>query len=503
MMRSKSAIYNIASNFVLQIVVVIYGFIVPKIIISQFGSSVNGLISSITHFLGYIVLLESGFGPVVKSVLYKPISQKNKGEIENILASSERFFKNIAKIFLVYIMILSVVYPLFINKEFDFIFTFSLILIISISTFAEYYFGMTYNLYLQANQKNYIVSFVQIVLYIINVILIIILVKFNVSVHIIKLSACLVFTLRPIIQNYYVKKKYHICLKNADSKYHIPQKWDGLVQHIAYVIHSNTDVTILTVFCNLIEVSVYSVYYLVVKGIKSMIQAFSSGIDATFGDMIAKEENQTLNKNFELYEVLYNTVCTIVYSCTLVLIVSFVSVYTKNVTDANYIRYTFGFLLVLGEYIWAIRLPYISITMAAGHFKETKKGAWVEAISNIIISIILVGRYGIIGVAIGTCVAMLIRTMEFVYHVNKYILKRSILLSIKKQILIIIETALIFIISKNIIYMEISSYIKWGLNAILVLLYSSIIVLGINMIFYRKSYIDIFRKIKIIIKKNK
>ena len=70
-MRSKKAIYNIVTNLVLQIVTIIYGFIVPKIIISNFGSNTNGLISSITQFLSYIALLESGFGPVVKSILYK------------------------------------------------------------------------------------------------------------------------------------------------------------------------------------------------------------------------------------------------------------------------------------------------------------------------------------------------------------------------------------------------------------------------------------------------
>ena len=76
-MRKKKAIYNILSNLLLQIIIVIYGFIVPKVIITSFGSNVNGLISSITQFLAYITLLESGFGPVVKSLLYKPIAKQD------------------------------------------------------------------------------------------------------------------------------------------------------------------------------------------------------------------------------------------------------------------------------------------------------------------------------------------------------------------------------------------------------------------------------------------
>ncbi len=41
-------------------------------------------------------------------------------------------------------------------------FILSLILIMAISTFAEYYFGMTYRLYLQAEQKTYIISLIQV-----------------------------------------------------------------------------------------------------------------------------------------------------------------------------------------------------------------------------------------------------------------------------------------------------------------------------------------------------
>ena len=73
-MRSKKAIYNIITSIILQLIMIVYGFVVPKIIINNFGSDVNGLVSSITQFLAYITLLESGFGPVVKSALYKPIA---------------------------------------------------------------------------------------------------------------------------------------------------------------------------------------------------------------------------------------------------------------------------------------------------------------------------------------------------------------------------------------------------------------------------------------------
>ena len=47
-----------------------------------------------------------------------------------------------------------------------------------------------------------------------NVIAVIVLVNLDASVHIVKLAGTLIFVLRPIIQNIYVKKKYNINLRS-------------------------------------------------------------------------------------------------------------------------------------------------------------------------------------------------------------------------------------------------------------------------------------------------
>jgi len=502
-MRSKKAIFNIITNLILQLIVIVYGFIVPKIIISKFGSNVNGLVTSITQFLTYITLLESGFGPVVKSILYKPIANKDKGTIEKILKAAEKFFRTIAIIFVVYIIILAFIYPVIVNNEFSFLYTVSLILIISVSTFSEYFFGMTYRLYLQAEQKTYVISFIQIITYILSVICIIILAKLNCSIHFIKLVSCLIFVLKPIIQNIYIQSKYKINLKNVEDDYKLKNKWDGLAQHIAAVIHGNTDITILTLFTSLVEVSVYSVYLLVLKGVKALIQAFTNGLDSSFGDMIAKEEYENLNNKFNTYEVAYFIIIAVVFTCTMLLIVPFIENYTRGISDANYIRYVFGYLLVISEYIWAIRLPYSSLTLAAGHFKETRIGAWIEAIVNIIVSVVLVIKFGIIGVAVGTIIAMLIRTIEFMVHTNKYILKRSLLFSLKKILLIISIT----LISVNVVcflpLLNNLSYIHWIVNAIIIATLVSLITLVINYIFFRDELKSILMILKKFFKKEK
>ena len=497
-MRSKKAFLNILTNLILQVFIFIYGFILPKIIMSKYGSNVNGLISSVTQFLAYISLLESGVGPVVKSILYEPISKKDNKKIIDILYATEKFFRTIALIFIVYIIILTFAYPNIINSSKSTLYVSSLIIIISISIFSEYFFGMIYTIFLQANQETYVISIIQIGTYILSILAALIMAKIEVSVHLLKLSISLIFVLRPILQSVYVKKKYNINLKIANKNYVIKNKWDGLAQHIAYVVHSNTDITVLTLFSTLSEVSVYSVYLLVVKGVKALISSFSSGLDASFGDMISKKEDDNLRNKFEIYEIIYFMICTVLFACSIVLIVPFIKIYTHNIHDANYIRPLFGILLVISECIWAVRLPYLTLSYAAGHFKETRNGAWLECILNLIVSVFLVKKMGIVGV---TIIAMTIRTTEFIYHANSKILNVNIFKSLKKIALLIFIIFLTFISAKKIFIFENSSYLNWIINAMIIFLYSSLLTFLFNFIFYRKNLKELLRIAKFILKK--
>ena len=210
--------------------------------------------------------------------------------------------------------------------------------------------------------------------------------------------------------------------------------------------------------------------------------------------MIARDELENLKIKYGLYETGYFVIISIVYICTLVLIVPFVSAYTFGITDANYINYGFAYLLVLGEFVWAIRQPYNELIKAAGRFKETKVGSWIEAILNLVISIILVGKYGLVGIVIGTLIAMIYRTGEFVYYTNRHILNRSILISVKKILLILIETIICGILLYKVPLC--SSYIEWFKYAIIIFIGVSTLVLVMNLILYRAQILNIIKIVR-------
>ncbi len=451
-----------------QAVVMICGFILPRYFLLYYGSEVNGLISSMTHFLGFISLLELGIGPVIQANLYKPLAEKDSDAISKIIVSSERFFKRIAYIFLAYICVLMVVFPTVINQNYGFWFSASLLLIVSISTIAQYFFGVTYQLLLNADQKAYIPMSLHIATVIINTVVSIFLIRMGFSIHLVKLSTAAIYVLRPIGQIIYVKRKYKINKKIHLDGEPIQQKWNGFAQHLASVVTTNIDIFLLTFF-SLTSVSVYSVYFNVTNGIHTIITTAAIGLEAYLGNIIAKGESTALRNSFERIETIMHVMVSFLFAVTAVLITPFISVYTRGVTDANYNQPLFALLMVLASASQCLKIPYFRIIKASCCFKDTQNGAIISMMLNLIVSIALVIKLGLIGVAIGTVIAMLYHTIYLAWYLRKNIICRSFKYFIRNMIADALTFVGVYLCSKPILLMDVS-YIGWIVMAIKVTL---------------------------------
>ncbi len=492
-LRGKKAIINIISSSALQVVTLLCGLIVPRIIIGAYGSQVNGMMNSIAQFLGYIVLLESGVGSVVRSALYKPLADNDGNKISSIVNASEVFFRKICFVFMGYSVLMACVYPFMVNSGFDYWFIFFLSLIIAISTVSQYYFAMPYQLLTQADQKRYIPETAQALTLVFNAIAVVICVKLGVGVHFMKLASSLVFALRPIAVSFYVKKKYSLNKSVAPDNSALNQRFDGLAHHIAFFIHLNTDVVVLTLFSkisqafSIAEVSVYSVYYSVVYGVEKLSNILHQAVEAAFGNMLAKGESLLFKKNFRVYEQLSLMLNTFVFTCAGVLVVPFVSVYTQGVTDADYNRPVFAIILTLAEAMYCLRKPYNNVVLAAGHFKQTKNGAIFEAALNVVLSVILVIPFGLTGVAVATLISMSVRTLEFTLYLYKNLLKESILTLVPRLGINLISCAVTVFITRLIGVAFVNSYFTFFVYAILVAVICGLSVLIINLVFYYRD----------------
>lgn len=486
MTRTKKLKLNAVVGLVKQLITVICGFVLPRFILQSYGSDVNGLLSSVAQFLGFIGFLDMGIGPVIQSNLYKPLAEKNDIEISKILRSCTKFFRTLAKIFAVYIVVLLVVYPTYIDSTFDYFFTASLIIILSISSMSEYLFGISYQLLLNADQLAFIQLGIQSILIILNTIISIVLMKLGASIQIVKLVVALIYLVRPLALMLYVQHNYNIDYKIKYDIEPIKQKWNGFAQHLAGVVVANTDVMVLTVFSTLSNVSVYAVYYMVVKGVSDIIMTTVTGLEALWGNMLAKNETSNLLESYDRTEWLLHSLTTLIFTVAGVLIVPFVKVYTRGITDANYEVPFFAVLLVCAYGMQCIRVPYFRIIKAAGHYKETQNGSFIQMSLNLIVSIVLVQKYGLVGVAAGTLVAMVYHTIYFAVYDSKNIINRPIKIFIKNMLFDVI-VCLSIVGTTMWIKLPQMNYWGWIIMACEVSGIAFVVCLGLNLLFNKEK----------------
>ncbi len=497
MTRNRKLMLNSASSLLYQLITIICGFILPRFFLTYYGSEVNGLVSSITQFLGFISLAECGVGAVVQSTLYKPLAKNDMMSVNEVVLSSERFFKRIAYILIGYTAILMIVYPLITIDSFDYLYTLILIFVISISTFAQYYLGMTYKLLLAADQLGFIQYFIHTGTLILNTVSCIVLIMNGASVQIVKLTTSLIFVMQPILLSVIAKRRYKISRNIQLTEEPIKQKWNGLAQHIATVVLGNTDTVVLTLLSTLENVSIYAVYHLVVNGIKQIVVSMTNGMQAMLGNMLAKNETEELNSSFDRIEWLLHTLVTFVFSVTAVLIIPFVKVYTADITDADYIISSFAYMITLAQAVYCFRLPYNIMVLAAGHYKQTQWSAIIEAVINIVVSVFLVFHFGLIGVAIGTFIAMAYRTVYLADYLKKNILYRKIRHFLKHLLVDICSALLLFALVatfSSFYVMRQISYSAWLVLAVKVALTAVMILIPVNFVFYRRKITEWYRE---------
>lgn len=501
-MRRKKIAINAVAGFTLQGLMIIYGFVFPRLVMSVYGSSVNGMLQSISQFLSYIALLDAGVSAVIRAKFYKPLADEDTKKTQSILNSAKDFYRKIAIIFLVYSIGVALLLPFTFVDRFDYLFTFFLVIIIGASTFAEYFFGISYQVLLEADQRKYIVYLIQSIVVLLNTILSVILINNGFSIHFVKLVTAALFIARPIVVSTYCRRRYKFASGYKEKK-PIENKWAGMGHHFAYFLHTHTDIVLLTFAKGPLTVSVYSVYNMVVTALRQVLTYLTGGIEAAFGNMLAKDEQETIRKGLDLYELLIFSCTVVAFSTAAVTILDFVSVYTKGIHDVNYIEPVAAILLIIAEAIYCIRKPYEALVMASGKLKETMKGAFVEAILNIVISIVLVSRFSISGVAIGTMIAMGFRTIQYSLFVSDNIVKRKKVIFFAKLGLYFATGFVIYYLFRVVPIFTPSSYMQWALKALVVCGSSIVIVGGVDLLLYRKDTIMLCKMVAGLFRKKK
>lgn len=492
----KAMKYNTLSTLLLEIVTLISGLIMPRLILSYFGSASNGLVSSITQFLGFSTILRAGMGGAIRAALYKPIAEANGDAISAIMSATDRHMKKIGTIIGVAIAVFACVYPFFVIDEYSWIYAFSMVLVIGSGTLVENLFGIKCQILIQADQKYYIATLISVVSHLLVTITSAVIILCGGSMHAVKVGAVFAAFIKPILLNAYVKKNYKINWKAVPDEKAIAQRWNAFFQQVATVVNENVSLVILTALQPLASISVYTVHSMVVFNIRAIVNSFSMGSNSAFGSLFAADKKDELRGTFFFIEWTIFAVGCLLYSVTAVMLTPFISLYTASITDVNYHRPVFGVLMVVCAFVASIKLPYQYLVEGAGKFKETRNGAIVEVAVNIIVSAICVIKFGAIGVLMGTVCASVVRTVEISVFCFKNILQYSLKHLLKHALVVVATFTIAFCLGKLVCLFDCTNYFNWVLNAVLVTISSGIVVLIVSLLLYRKEALMMLNNIR-------
>lgn len=515
-MRTKKFIKNTLFAGLNYLVIFITGLFLPKLYITFAGNEANGLLSSLTAFISYFVLIESGFRAAAQFYLYKPVATNDKEKMNQILSNVSSTLRKISYFFLLFVVVFGIFASFTLKVEgIDGISIFFLTIILSLPTFFQFFFSYKHVILLTVHQKGYITQIGSTIERVVSFVLVFVLLKYlplDIGHKLVVVKSVLVFVMLiyVLFLVLFIKKKY------PDVKYNVPypknlipnQKYTFLNSIIAKINSSLATIVATFIFSNNIAmVSVLAVHSSIIIGISGILNIFRTGVSAGFGEIIARNETTALRKAYSDFQSVFYFIATLVYILIISLLPSFIKLYLPYKDGVSYVVPVFAFLFTISAFISDLNVPQAMLLNAAGKYRERR----IANITSIVVAPVLTFAFGFIGNMFGyglegIMVALLLysimRLAWLIVLVSKHILsktyKRTLFLVISNVMMVLIVGIPNYIFYDRIAPL-ISNYLYWMIYAVVVGIVSLIILVLFNLIFDRntlKQLLNRFKKIK-------
>ncbi len=419
--RTTNSLYNFVSGISGEALSMLMQFICRTVFIYTLGKSFLGISSLFANILSMLTLAEFGVGNAILYKLYEPVEKDDHKRIAAILRFSKRTYQIIGITVAVLGLIIIPFLPFFV-KEYDklaelhvnAVLIFSLYLFQSVSS----YFFLAYkSAILQANQKVYVINMTtavgSIVSRTVQMILLVVLTRVGVPDHIVFFIYVFIQLLTVIIQNCvnaaladkmypYIKEDPGERLSKEEIRGVIKDCSALFIYKLNHVVLKSTDNIIISKFLGLVQVALYSNYYVLYTTIYSVFLKIYESVVNSLGNLHTQGNTRSEYKTFKavvlITSILGGTAGVGIYVVADEFISSWIG--SDWVIPGH-----FAMLMGIEIYALAIRIALDKYRTAMGLFRQVKYRPLVSMIVNLVVSIILVNIWGISGVIVGTIVA--------------------------------------------------------------------------------------------------
>lgn len=417
---------NIFFGFGGQFIMIALGIILPRLFLVSYGSETNGLVTTVSQIYTYVALLESGIGNAAVNAFYKPIIERDQFNISDVFSAAQIYFRKITRLYLFCALALTVLYPCFIKSQLSTFTVVAVVLLQGLTGVVNFYFAAAYRQLLVADGKNYILTNVKLFAYVLSSFTKIFLMVRGFHVVLVQALGLAVSCIETVLYIAYVKKQYPWLAFHKNAKIGRLSERNAFVVHeLSTAIFTSTDAILLSTFCNLKVASVYAIYNMIFSQLNSLIQSVNNGLLYLLGHTYAEGDRDKYIRLHDFYDSFYMALVFTGFTVAYVLILPFVNIYTRGVSDIAYVDSFLPILFVLIQLLSCFRAVSSRLITIGGHAKATQNRSVLEAVINLAASIVLVNLIGIYGVLIGTIIALLYRTNDIIIYANRKILNRS------------------------------------------------------------------------------
>lgn len=482
---------NLISSLVYQIVLISLSFILPRLYLENFGSEVNGVLSTIKQIFIYMFLLEAGVGLATTQALYKRIGEKDYKSANEVLSATNSYYIRTGIIYLAIVLVIAVVYAYVIPTSIDSNVVFLIIILTALPALFSYFVQAKYRILMEVDGRKYVINNSETILQLASNIGKILVLLLTDSLILIQLVYCIMSLVQLAYLYFYAKRRYKWLDLRAQPDFEaISQKNSVLVHQLSGMVFNNTDVILISVLCDFKAVSIYAIYNIFFSQVQNFITSVVSSFTFALGQMF-HTDREKFDKLFNVYETFYIMATSIIYTLMAVFLLPLIQIYTSGINDAEYTNVFLVILFVIMNLISNSKIPANSIIEYSGDFEKTRSYAIWEMVINITISVIAISCMGICGAILGTIAALLYRGIMTIYYSNRKVLKRSQMCTYK----ILISNGVVFAGVMAIFFVDTFSnvsFFKLLLNGVVHSIWIAGLYLLVNFVFNKSAFKTIF-----------
>lgn len=409
--RVKKTLLNARVNLLFYFISLFLSFFSRKIFLDCLGADFVGLTGTLGNILGYLNLAELGVSAAVGFNLYKPIQQRNKDEINDIVSLYGYYYRNIGLAVLAGGILISIFIPvIFSASDFPLGVIFFAFYSFLVSSLIGYFLNYR-SILLSADQKNYVIAAYSQTANLIKTILQLSLAYYYANYYIwiaIELFFGIIYC---FILNYKINRVYPWLKcsvtegkkRSADYPNILKSTRQIFIHKIKDFLLTQSDQLFIFIFVSLKMVAYYGNYVLIIGRVMSLLGTVLDSVLASVGNLVAENDRPKILRIFwELMALRYFMAGTICF-CIFHLINPFITLWL----GAQYVLSDIILIILLiNLFIMISRGTVDNFNFAYGHYGDIW-AAWTEGIINIVVTIVLGYCWGIPGILAGKTISMI------------------------------------------------------------------------------------------------